>query len=1074
MAKGFAFDHLHKGNDGRCAQKLPNGAVCPMDTKGSAACASGQCKEAELEKPRCRPTLQWAEGEQCYHARHDGCGKVAKRCKTDADCSTTGATCKGSRCTQVIQHEVGKATQSSTYRADNIASVAMNSNPATFTHTKTETNPWWRLDLGDKMIVQQVEITNRADCCGDRLNGAKVMVGLSDVPMETAWVAGKQASNLGWSCLTTSGTYSSELDAWSGTLAQAESKCNGDSKCTILHNENNDGKNWRACKSVIYTNTGKAATKVEGGVHVPGSFAYGNSQCGGTLSGAVAKKKWTLTCKKDSGSAASGAGWGLEGRYVFVQLPGAKKTLSLSHVKVYADATEEKDKEPMFCKGLALQKNYCSAMKEDYEGCYHHGNNEACLSGSCKEVETGVPLCRPKAGWANYKQCYVGRNSECASGKCAQVRLGYGVCKPSAGLATGYQQPVVNGKRKYEPGACYTQQHSQCETGYCEPCCDGAGRKLGDARCKDTIGDYGKCPAYGALGPVNEACTSKACREISAGVRLCKPAKGFKLGHQCSDGRDVDCASAGQYEAKSWYTGGTADQSTTYSAQTTAQRALDGKSDTISHTNTQTSPWWRWDLKATKRIVKIEITNRNSHGYRLNGAIVKVAKSSKICATCGTQCGAPISGAKDGDVHTRTCAGNVEGSWIQVLLPGSNKILQLTKVRAETAVTKDRPGVCARVRLLALKGFKGVCKPHEGFENGAECWDGQHGQCKSKYCHFKTHRCAPKQADYTNCVKHDGWQACISGSCKEVQTGKALCRPKVGWADDKQCYSGRSSECKSGKCSPVRLRAGLGDLAYCEPKGKFADGKMCYGLKHGQCASGLCKGLGDKAYCHRKLNDYERCSLPKTGDIECKSGTCTTVRAGSKSVCRPKAMFANGKECVAVVGHGDCQSGLCKNNGYCDRRKKDYERCSMPKTGDIECESGTCTTVRIAAKSVCRPKGKFPNGKECVFLAGNGDCQSGNCPLNGYCANVHRHHRHHIHIPHNHHIHIPHVHIPHKHHIHWPHVHIPHNHHIHIPHRHHIHHRHGIWGRRRLLNEESGGYLQQEKEYLAKIAAKKQ
>merc|ERR1712144_188107 len=101
----------------------------------------------------------------------------------------------------------------------------------------------------------------------------------------------------------------------------------------------------------------------------------------------------------------------------------------------------------------------------------------------------------------------------------------------------------------------------------------------------------------------------------------------------------------------------------------------------------------------------------------------------------------------------------------------------------------------------------------------------------------------------------------------------------------------------------------------------------------------------------------------------------------------------------------------------------------MPKTGDIECESGTCTTVRIAAKSVCRPKGKFPNGKECVTLAGNGDCQSGNCPLNGYCANVHRHHRHHIHVPHKHHYH-------HRHHRH--HIHVPHKHHIHVPHRHHF------------------------------------
>eukprot|EP00947_MAST-08B_sp_MAST-8B-sp1_P002240 g2240.t1 len=382
--------------------------------------------------------------------------------------------------------------------------------------------------------------------------------------------------------------------------------------------------------------------------------------------------------------------------------------------------------------------------------------------------------------------------------------------------------------------------------------------------------------------------------------------------------------------------------------------------------------------------------------------------------------------------------------------------LALARVDVEIEETKHEPGVCARVRY-----GEGSCKPRGGFKNGEKCYDGNHGQCESGFCHFTEHKCRPKRADYDNCIKHDGHQACTSGSCKEVETGKPLCRPKGGWADNRQCYSGRSGECASKKCEPVRLRSGLGDLAYCKPSNGFANGRQCYATRHHQCESGLCKGVGDAATCTAKKEDFEVCSLPKTGDIECKSGTCTTVRVGQRSRCRPTSKFPNGRtyksECVPVAGNGDCASGACALDGYCTPpckshsdcgtskycdlgvckaklndgtvttlgasacksgihdagacrqcttskgcatneycgrwtckpKKKDFEVCSLPKTGDIECVSGTCTTVRVGQRSRCRPTSKFPDGRtyksECVPVAGNGDCKSGACSLDGYC-----------------------------------------------------------------------------------------
>uniref|UniRef100_A0A4W5RCW1 Fucolectin tachylectin-4 pentraxin-1 domain-containing protein n=1 Tax=Hucho hucho TaxID=62062 RepID=A0A4W5RCW1_9TELE len=47
------------------------------------------------------------------------------------------------------------------------------------THTEWETNPWWRVDLLDVYRVTAVTITNRGDCCSERLDGAEIRIGNS-------------------------------------------------------------------------------------------------------------------------------------------------------------------------------------------------------------------------------------------------------------------------------------------------------------------------------------------------------------------------------------------------------------------------------------------------------------------------------------------------------------------------------------------------------------------------------------------------------------------------------------------------------------------------------------------------------------------------------------------------------------------------------------------------------------------------------------------------------------------------------------------------------------------------------
>ncbi|XP_073340787.1 uncharacterized protein [Pagrus major] len=73
----------------------------------------------------------------------------------------------------------GKATQSSRHvQPFGSANSAIDGNrESTFSdgscsHTAEQTNPWWRVDLLGAYIVTSITITNRGDCCAEKINGA--------------------------------------------------------------------------------------------------------------------------------------------------------------------------------------------------------------------------------------------------------------------------------------------------------------------------------------------------------------------------------------------------------------------------------------------------------------------------------------------------------------------------------------------------------------------------------------------------------------------------------------------------------------------------------------------------------------------------------------------------------------------------------------------------------------------------------------------------------------------------------------------------------------------------------------
>ncbi len=75
----------------------------------------------------------------------------------------------------------GTASQSSLH-GDSAAARAIDGRTAgdhaagSVSHTGEEANPWWELDLGREVPIDQVSLWNRTDCCGERLAGFRLLL----------------------------------------------------------------------------------------------------------------------------------------------------------------------------------------------------------------------------------------------------------------------------------------------------------------------------------------------------------------------------------------------------------------------------------------------------------------------------------------------------------------------------------------------------------------------------------------------------------------------------------------------------------------------------------------------------------------------------------------------------------------------------------------------------------------------------------------------------------------------------------------------------------------------------------
>ncbi|KAL7394065.1 hypothetical protein ABVT39_019996 [Epinephelus coioides] len=182
---------------------------------------------------------------------------------------------------------------------------------------------------------------------------------------------------------------------------------------------------------------------------------------------------------------------------------------------------------------------------------------------------------------------------------------------------------------------------------------------------------------------------------------------------------------------------GKATQSTRYNGQqigfAAAYNAIDGNRDTnylhgsCTATAQQTNPWWRVDLLESYIVTSVVITNRGDCcAERIQGAKIHIGNSLEGNGAANPLVGTiPVIAA--GETYTVTVSGRVDGRYVTVYLPGSNKILTLCEVEVYgyRAPTGENLAIQGKASQSSLFGFgspyNAIDGYHDGHWNTASC-----------------------------------------------------------------------------------------------------------------------------------------------------------------------------------------------------------------------------------------------------------------------------------------------------------------------------------------------------------------
>uniref|UniRef100_H3B360 Fucolectin tachylectin-4 pentraxin-1 domain-containing protein n=1 Tax=Latimeria chalumnae TaxID=7897 RepID=H3B360_LATCH len=569
----------------------------------------------------------------------------------------------------------GKADQSSVYQEEGMPEHAIDGNKnsnyviKSCTHTIPETGPWWRVDLKKPHQISRVAITNRGDCCAERLEGAEVRVGqticydnsnphknsmqkLLEINQEVN-ISGFKINWQKSECLSicqNAEVYGEvcevpELNvALHGTADQSsvyqeegmpEHAIDGNKNSNYMiksctHTIPEMGPWWRVdlkkphqISRVAITNRGDCcAERLEGAeVRIGNSLdnnGNNNPKCGAVES-TSAWSTHTFCCS------------GMEGRYVSIVIPGRKDVLSLCEVEIFGIPAE--------CPSFLGELNVALHGTADQSSVYHEeGMPEHAIDGN-KNSNYTIKSCThtiPEMGpWWRVdlkKPHQISRVAITNRGDCCAERL------------VGAEIRIGNSL-------------------------DNNGNNNPNAEGVETV-----------RLAVHVSCSTMEAHQVTilvgeqyVNVSICKNAQVY--GEVCEDVvLELNVALYGK-----------ADQSSVYHEEGMPEHAIDGNKNSnytiksCTHTIPETGPWWRVDLKKPHQISRVAITNRGDCcAERLEGAEVRIGNSLDNNGNNNPKC-ATVESPWAGSTETFCCYG-MEGRYVNIVIPGREVSLTLCEV----------------------------------------------------------------------------------------------------------------------------------------------------------------------------------------------------------------------------------------------------------------------------------------------------------------------------------------------------------------------------------------------------------
>ncbi|XP_063756498.1 uncharacterized protein LOC134875783 [Eleginops maclovinus] len=553
------------------------------------------------------------------------------------------------------------------------------------THTKTETQPWWRLDLLKTYRINTVTITNRRDCCHERINGAEIRIGnslndygnanprcaiISSIP------AGTSAT---FECNGMEGQYVNiVIPGKNGILTLCEVEVNGQPSAT------NIAKGGRVSQSSLAVG-GVPQRAVDGNR----ASIWGQNSC--THTKTETQPWWRLDLLKT---------YRINTVTITNRRDCCHERINGAEIRIGNSLNDYGNANPRCAIISSIPAGTsatfeCNGMEGQYVNIVIPGKNG--ILTLCEVEVNGQPSATniAKGGRVSQSSLAVGGVPQRAvDGNRASI-WGQNSCTHTKTETQPWWR--LDLLKTYRINTVTITNRRDC----CHERINGAEIRIGNS-----LNDYGnanpRCAIISSI-PAGTSATFECNGMEGQYVNIVIPGKNGIL-------TLCEVEVNGQPSATNIAKGGRVSQSS-LAVGGVPQRAVDGNRASIwgqnscTHTKTETQPWWRLDLLKTYRINTVTITNRRDCCHeRINGAEIRIGNSLNDYGNANPRC-AIISSIPAGTSATFECNG-MEGQYVNIVIPGKNGILTLceVEVNGQPSATNIAKGGRVSQSSLAVGG----------------------------------------------------------------------------------------------------------------------------------------------------------------------------------------------------------------------------------------------------------------------------------------------------------------------------------------------------------------------------------